>query len=118
MNNLYVYVDGCDLANVSDNLEKEFKYFLSIWNVSGSKFINQQFPRTPDLSPEDYPEWNLGINIKFEKLPSEKIDELVSFLNTLSSNTDREFVIGYYDSECGISEDWCFVGKEYKKDSV
>ncbi len=112
MNVLYVYVDGSDLSDLEDSLLQFFETFLLSWGVQGARVINDKFERTPDLRPEDLPDWNLGLNLEFDSLPKPKLEELIRFLSELARKTGREFVIGCWDSESQISEDWCFIGED------
>ncbi len=109
MNHLYVYVNGFDLADVEGKLLKAFNEFLRIWNVQSARVINDKYERTPDLRPEDLPTWNLGLNLEFDSLPEHKLEELICFLAKLARETGREFVIGCWNSETQIAEDWLFV---------
>jgi hypothetical protein len=118
MHQLYVYVDGSDLLNLEKLLVSEFQNFIARWAITNVKLINNRNERTPDLEPEDLPDWNLGLNISAEKIDKEKIEELFQFLVMLAQKTDREFAIGYWDEKRKISEDWCFVGKHPKPDSI
>jgi len=111
MNLLYVYVDGSDLVDVEGKLLKAFDEFLRCWKMESARVINDKYERTPDLRPEDLPDWNLGLNLEFDSLPKDKLGELVRFLAELASGTGREFVIGCWNSETKIAEDWLFVGE-------
>lgn len=64
---LYIYVDGSDLEEVSEAIEKSIKECLAAKDIC-VKVVNFRYERTPDLSPEDYPEWELGVNISLNKV--------------------------------------------------
>ena len=107
---LYIYVDGSDLDDVEALLLRGLESFVQSWGVAGARVINDKFERTPDLLPEDWPEWNLGLNAEFDVLPESKVETLFRFLTSLAKESGREFVVGTWDSETQITEDWCFIG--------
>jgi hypothetical protein len=115
---LFVYVDGYDLAEVEDQLVDRLKEFVIDWGISTARVVNDKLERTPDLSEDDLPVWNMGLNFAVDKLPRDKIQELVRFLSTLAKETGREFVIGHWDHARRISSDWCSIGPQPKQDTV
>jgi hypothetical protein len=103
---LYVYVDGYDLAELETDLVKRFADFVAAWNISTARVVNIRRQPSADLQEGDLPEWNLGLNFTVDRLPREKIQELVRFLSGLARETGRDFVIG------SGGEDWFSIGSE------
>jgi len=118
MPRIYAYVDGSDLHEVEGMLLKKFRCFSESWGIESAQVVNEKYPRTSDLAPEDFPDWYLGLNFEFESLPRDKIEALVEFLASIADETDREFVIGAYHQATGATEDWCFIGPEIKPETV
>jgi hypothetical protein len=111
MLNFYVYVDGADLERYEAPLKQAFSEFSAKLGL-GATVINDKYPRTPDLGPEDLPDWNLGLNFCTSTLSEAVATELVSFLIKLSQQTDREFVIGLWHPNKQISDDLMFIGAD------
>jgi hypothetical protein len=109
MLNFYVYVDGSDLDRCQLPLIQAFSEFSAKLGL-GATVINDKYPRTPDLGPDDLPDWNLGLNFSTSTLSEAVATELVSFLIRLSQQTDREFVIGLRHTNGKISDDLMFIG--------
>lgn len=117
MLSIYAYIDGSDLQEVEDLLLKELTVFLKNWDIESARVVNKRFLRTADLAPEDFPDWNLGLNFEMESMSRDKVEALVEGLARIAVVTDREFVIGT-SYENGVNEDWCFVGPEVKPDTI
>lgn len=115
---IYAYVDGSDLHNIENLLLDRFQEFSKTWGVDSVRVVNDKYPRTPDLSPEDFPDWNLGINVEFENISRNELEALVCFLSNAAAESKREFVIGIYFPEKHISEDLCFIGSEVKQENI
>ena len=109
---LLAYADGDDLEGAHDILRARFAAFVASW---GKRFaevwaVDDRYPRTPDLSPEDSPAWNLGLNAV---IPAEatftsfepELDALMAFLARLSLESGHDFVVGYYDPARHLQED-------------
>lgn len=118
MAQIYVYVDGSDLGDVESVLLPGFENFAKTWDVESVRVINDKYPRTADLGPEGLPDWNLGINFESESLPVSKIEQLMVFLSEISAESNREFVIGAWNPQAMISNDWCFVGKDPRQSCI
>ena len=108
MLNFYVYVDGADLEQCEAVLTRAFSEFAAKFGL-GATVINNKYPRTPDLGPEDLPDWNLGLNFSTPILSEVAATELVSFLTKLSRQTEREFVVGLWYPDKQISDDLMFI---------
>ena len=109
MLNFYVYVDGSDLDQCETYLTRAFSAFVADFGHDAS-FISDKYPRTPDLHPDDLPQWNLGINFRTPELTRDSSDRLVSFLARLGQETGRDFVVGLWHPDRRISDDLMFVG--------
>ena len=109
MNQLYIYVDGSDLEDVVVDLVSALHGSAEHWSNGAARLVNQQQPRTPDLLPDDLPQWDLGLNLPATALSKADSAELISFLTQLSAVSGRDFVIGLWKPELAISEDLCFV---------
>ncbi len=111
MHILYVDINGSDLDEVEASLLKAFENFLRTWGVQDAQVINDKSERTPDLRPEDLADWHLGLSADFDSLSKHQLEVLICFLAKLARQTGREFVIGCWNSETQIAEDWLFVGE-------
>lgn len=109
MLNFYVYVDGADLDQCEATLTRAFLEFVVTSNLD-AKVINDKYSRTPDLGPEDLPDWNLGLNFSTAALSESVANELTSFLTKLSQQTERDFVIGMWYPNKRMSDDLMFIG--------
>lgn len=110
MLNVYAYVDGRDLGEVSSQLVEAFTNFLPTWSISSARLVNDKFPRTADLRDEDLPEWNLGLYFEAERLSATEFAQLISFLSRTAAETQRDFVIGGHGPMSQFDEDWEFIG--------
>lgn len=115
---LYVYVDGSDLDDAAPALCRAFEEFAASWGVPSTRLVNDKYERTPDLPPGYLPDWNLGLNAEIERLPRDKIEALIQFLSSTARETDRKFIVGTWNPNTKISEDWCFVGPDVKPGTV
>ena len=111
MFNFYVYVDGADLDQCESTLVQALSQFAATSKLA-AKVVNDRHSRTPDLGPEDLPDWNLGLNFSTPHLSATLADQLVSFLTQLSRQTDRDFVIGRWHPNEHISDDLMFIGAD------
>lgn len=109
---LYIYVDGSDLEEVSEPIEQSIDNWLKSKGIS-AKVVNTQHKRTPDLSPEDHADWDLGLNISANQ--TECLPSLLDHLYDLAIEYNRDFVVGYYSESSGVSEDISFFGTESGK---
>ena len=114
---LYVYVDGSDLEDISEYLLQQLHGWENRERV-GMAIVNDRYPRTPDLEPDDLPEWNLGINLDLEVISKDELKRTIQFLIGLAEVSRRDFAVGYYDAKRGISEDLLFFGFESRTRSA
>jgi hypothetical protein len=105
---VYIYVHGSDLAQVAGRLERELQTLLSRSKVR-ARLINERSERTPDLGPHDLPDWKLGLNLDRSNVSRDVLQSLLTSVGAIAASTKREFVIGYYDSKSGVSEDIAFM---------
>jgi hypothetical protein len=114
---LYAYVEGSDLNEVADDIESRIVQFVreTQWRHATPRLVNQRRENDPTLGPDDFPDWELGLNVELPDAPNEPhgwfqdVETIASFLAGLHSITGRDFVIGIGDNECGMSEDLFFV---------
>ena len=114
---IYIYVDGCDLDEFGDLMVLELQKWVSSNNIN-AKVINDKFEKTPDMEADDYPDWNLGINLDDTKKLNHEISIIIPFLNEVALKYKRDFVLGYYDKETNITEDIEYFGYKSKKEAV
>jgi len=114
---LYAYVDGSDLHEVADLLLDRLRAFVESdgWLVRKPSVVNQRRTDDPTLGPEDFPDWELGLNLELPKRGDEPpgwfsdVEKIARFLGELHSTTGRDFVIGIGGGGPGFSEDLFFV---------
>ena len=114
---IYIYIDGADLHEIAESLLAR----LDDWQQresSNAIVVNDQYPRTPDLEPEDLPDWNLGLNLDLRLVTREELERTIEFLIRLAEAFQRDFVIGCHDSTTGMSEDMTFFGFESRSRSA
>lgn len=112
---IYIYVDGSDLEEIEQPLSREINDWLYREKIIG-QLVNTQHERTSDLKEDDFPDWDLGINIDIEVLPT--LGKIMSDLYKLACLYNRDFVVGYYDSKNRITEDISFFGSESGKPKI
>ena len=114
----YAYVDGSDLTELEDLLVDRLTDFVRsrTWTCGYVHLVNQKGdPNDPSLGPDDLPDWELGINFTMPNDAESQlnwiddVEETMSFLAQLHTETGRDFVIGIGDAERGISQDLMFV---------
>ena len=108
---IFIYVDGSDLSEVVDRIQRRLITWKDETPVDVT-IVNDLHPRTPDLDPDDLPDWNLGLNLDQKILTLDILKSAVRFLYDVGLETERDFVIGYFDASTGMSEDIAFFGYE------
>jgi len=119
-NVLLAYVDGFDLDGIADQLQMRFDDFVSsrTWNAVEVSVVNMRQPRNPEDSPEDLPQWDLGLNFTLpdrgekNEIWKEDVHATVDFLSTLNEEFGRDFVIAVHDRVRGFNEDVASVASE------
>jgi hypothetical protein len=109
---LFAYVDGFDLDGVAAELDARLEQFVRgrSW-VTVATVVNQRRLEDASLRNGDLPDWDLGLNIELPDVGEERpgwfgdLEETLGFLAQLHSRTGRDFVLGVYDSQNGITED-------------
>lgn len=105
---VFLYVDGSDLEAIAEDLSRELKTVVGR-RKDRMRVINHRSKRTADLRPEDLPDWRLGLNLdRTDKLRAD-LRAAVEAVAALASKYRREFVVGYFDADSGISEDVAFL---------
>ncbi len=110
---LYIYVDGNDLDDVAARIEHDLEADLSrrTWSLARPSIVNQQHQPDETVGPDDFPDWDLGVNLALPDAGAETpgwftdVEYLVRCFATLSQSTGREFVLGIYDTILGVSDD-------------
>ena len=116
-NVVLVYVDGCDLHDVAEPLEKSFREFVDSreWKAQQVTFVNNRQTRNPQDAPEDLPGWDLGLNFTIptrnerDETWFEDLQATVDFVSALNAEFDRDFVIAVHDRSRGYNEDVAFI---------
>ena len=109
---LYAYVDGADLDDVEELLEREILAFVADRRWSRTTwFVNQRHPRDPSDNEDDLPLWDLGINHELPDRHTEQdgwfreIEDIARFLGALAAQSGRAFVIGVGHDDTGVTDD-------------
>jgi hypothetical protein len=108
---VYVYVTDSDNTATESLLVSAFRELVDQWASFGAFVVNQRHERTPDLRPDDLPDWLIGLNIPLDQFGSTQAAELVPFASALARATGQEFVVGVASSS-GITEDLIFLGPD------
>ena len=102
----YILTDGFDLDDCAGHIAERTENFIAPY-AGRTSFINEQ--SSSSSQPDDYPEWNLGIQFEFDALsPSERRD-IILFFYQLSTEIGRSFVLGGRRANGDESEDWHFI---------
>ena len=104
---IYIYVDGSDLDDVADLLLKRFAEIAR--TLPQARVVDDRFERTPDMDPDDFPDWNLGLNFDLDRASISLVPGLLESVRSLAKESDRDFVVGYYDKHSKIDEDIGFI---------
>ena len=115
---LYAYVDGSDLRDVADAIERDLDAFVQsrTWKYGKAWVVNHRYPLEGTMKEGDLPDWDLGLNLELPDFQNEPqgwfsdVEALAHFLTELSSKSNREFVIGIGDSQTDIAEDLTNIG--------
>jgi hypothetical protein len=111
---LYAYVAGNDIHEVAIGVRRELEAFVgSVRWTRPTWVVDHVHPRTPAMSPDDLPDWDLGLNHELPACGSTAdgwfadIAQIVVKRNELAAETGREFVLGLVDCDTGLGEDVC-----------
>ena len=105
---IYLYVEGSDLEAIAEDLAKELKAVVGR-RTKRMRVINHRSERTADLGPDDLPDWRLGLNFDRADKLREDLQMAVGAVAALAKKYRREFVLGYFDADTGITEDIAFL---------
>ena len=72
------------------------------------RMITHRSKRTPDLGPEDLPDWRLGLNVDRSDQLRADLDRTVEAAGAFAKKHHLDFVIGYFNADSGTSEDVAF----------
>ncbi|MCW9018045.1 MAG: hypothetical protein OQJ89_13830, partial [Kangiellaceae bacterium] len=98
--NIYMYIESSELADIAEDVSTSIEAWISE-SCEQAILVNRQQEQDRSLSDEDYPDWDLGINIVISK--GRELKEPLSFLYKLAKKHKCEFVLGLYNNE-NISE--------------
>jgi hypothetical protein len=119
-NVMLAYVDGSDLDGIADQLEARFRDFVSrrAWKAAEVSVVNMRQPRNPEDSPEDLPQWDLGLSLTLPNRGEkdegwrDDVHATVDLLSVLNEEFGRDFVIAVHDRVRGFNEDVAYVASE------
>jgi hypothetical protein len=106
---IYIYIDGSDLDDVVNPMESSISEWLTQNNVD-AQLVNDKFEKTPDMEPDDFADWNFGLNLELAQ--KDIVPSVINFLNSLAVSHERDFVIGVWSESKGISSDISYFGFE------
>ncbi|WP_146259830.1 hypothetical protein [Pseudomonas sp. URMO17WK12:I2] len=72
------------------------------------KLVNFQHPKAPDMSPQDLPDWDIGLDLNLEAITKNHATAITSNLRQIAVEKKRDFVVGL-TNEFGINEDIIFI---------
>lgn len=110
---LYAYVEGNDLQGIASTVEARWRECVEAgnWRYSVPIVVNQRHACTPDMRPDDLPDWDLGVTMALPDPGQEPndwfvdVEILLVFAGKLYSEVRRNIVVGLWDSKLRISED-------------
>lgn len=114
---LYAYVDGSDLHELEESLLSSFDDFVEgrEWTLRGVKVVNQRHEEDETLSEGDLPAWDLGLNVNLPDVGHEPegwftdVEAIATWLGDLHVKTERDFIIGIFDTEYQTAEDLFYI---------
>ena len=104
---IYIYVDGSDLHDVVDFLLRRLSEIAR--EFPHVRVIDDRFEKTPDMHPDDLPDWNLGVNFDLDHVSIGHVPRLLESIRSLAQESGRDFAVGYYDRRSKIDEDIGFI---------
>jgi hypothetical protein len=104
---IYIYVDGSDLHAVADLLLRRLGEIAR--EFPHVRVIDDRFEKTPDMHPDDLPDWNLGLNFDLDRDSVCHVPRLLESIRSLAQESGRDFAVGYYDRRSKIDEDIGFI---------
>ena len=105
---LYIRVDGSDLSACEKTLMIELKDLAVRLHELEPKLVNFQHPKTSDMSPQDLPDWDIGLDLNLEAITKNHAKAIAFNLQQIAVETKRDFVVGL-TNEHGITEDIIFI---------
>ena len=105
---LYIRVDGSDLSACEKILMIELKDLAVRLHELEPKLVNFQHPKASDMSPQDLPDWDIGLDLNLEAITKNQAKAIALNLQQIAVETKRDFVVGL-KNEHGITEDIIFI---------
>lgn len=96
---VYIYVDGYDLAEISEELVRRIEKFSE--PLGG---ILRLVDQRGEITSSDLPSWDLGINFDVNALTDEQAKRVLLFFQSLAQEFSRNFVLGV-EQPTGLGED-------------
>jgi hypothetical protein len=117
---LFAYADGSDLAEVADEIERGLVEVIeqTQWRFGRPRFVDQRGFEDDTLRPGETEVWELGLNFDLPDPPLEPVgwfrdvEQIAIGFGRLHKLTGRDFVIGIFDNERGISDDLFIVNSD------
>lgn len=114
---LVAYVDGSNLHDVAPLLRSRLQGFIQehSWCTNHVCFVDQVHERDSSIGPDDFPAWDLGINLGLDHIKNQKdwfvdVEALGKLLKELHNESGRDFVLFLvYRSKPWLQEHLCFV---------
>jgi hypothetical protein len=115
---LFFYVEGSDLHEVAPLLRERFKSFLEArdWVSNAVWFVEQVDEADSTLRPGDFPDWDLGLNLKLATSIEDRranwfedVAAIVVFLGELTKETRRSFVVGAAFANSPVADDLLYT---------
>lgn len=104
---IYIYVDGSDLHEVAELLLRRLGEITR--EFPRVRVVDDRFEKTPDMLPDDLPDWNLGLNFDLDCVTVGYAPRLLESIRSLAQESGRDFAVGYYDRGSKIDEDIGFI---------
>jgi hypothetical protein len=96
---VYIYVDGCDLAEISGQLIHRIEQFSEPFRGL-LRLVDQR----GEIASDDLPDWDLGVNFDINALTDDEAKHILLFFQSLTKEFSRDFVLGS-EQPTGLGED-------------
>ena len=107
-----MYIESSELADIATDVSKSIENWIKE-SSNQAVLVNSQPEQDDVMIDEDYPDWNLGINIEISK--GRELKEPLNFLYKLAKKYKCDFVLGIFSGDQNTSEDICYFGNEEGK---
>lgn len=112
---IYIYADGSNLEQVADKIESSIRNWIQESGIH-AQLVNEHYKPASDIDPDDYTNWDLGINLNFDHIS--ELKKIIDYLYPLAVKKDIDFALGYYNEKTGVSEDISYFGAKSGKPKV